>query len=266
MGRGIDVWIVAWGISALISAVAISVRMRLRPRVTGSLTWARQASKISGQMFADFFVTTGAQQLVIFLVPLVSSLAVLGALKAAQVAAGPLQMGLTAASVVAIPSVARLSGEGRLDLAARRGLQLSGAVFVIGVLYTGVLVAVPVDLGMKAFGDSWIKAAHIAGFVGMQCALVGVLQGAIVVLRGTRNTRRGLIVRLWLTPLNILCPIAGAAIDGIRGLGIAMVVTASFAVVIWWGAAWRTVRTMVRQAKARPDGASRAETARERVA
>jgi O-antigen/teichoic acid export membrane protein len=212
-------------------------------------------------MLADFFVYNGGQQLIVFLLPLVAGLTVLGGLKAAQVAAGPLQIAIAAANVIAIPSVARLSREEHFDLAMRRGLQLSAAVFSFGLIYTAVLVAIPLSVGTDAFGASWSNGSQIAGYIGLQCAFSGVAQGALVVLRGTGSTGRGLVVRLWLTPINILVPLAGAALGGLRGLGIAMAATSILALIVWWGAARHTVNL-----KSRPQVSQEEELASEHAA
>jgi O-antigen/teichoic acid export membrane protein len=250
----IDVWVVVWGLAALSSTLIMSALLKLTPRLRGTFRWAREVSKVSIQMLTDFFVATGAQQVIVFILPLVSSLAVLGALKAAQVAAGPLQIAITAANVVTVPTVAKLSSERRFDLAARRGLQLSALIFCVGLLYTLLLAILPAAIGRAAFSASWVKGSEIAVYVGLQFAFLGALQGALVVLRGTRNTRRALIVRLWITPLNILGPLTGAALGGVEGLGIAMVATASFSVMVWWATVWRTVRSTMQPPVGVKDG------------
>lgn len=238
----VSVWIISWATAALVSAIAMSLVLRLPPIVSGTLSWAKERSRVSKQMFADFVVYMGGQQLVVLLLPLVSGLAILGGLKAAQVAAGPLQIALAAANVIAIPSIARLTRQKKFDRVAERGLQLSAAAFGFGLLYTAVIVAMPVSVGSAIFGASWSTGSSFAVYVGIQATLSGVAQGGVVVLRGTGSTGRGLVVRLWMTPLNIALPLVGAAVWGVTGLGVALVAVAAMASAVWWGAGWRTVR------------------------
>lgn len=246
-------WLGIWGLSALLSAATASLRADVWPRIRGVSAWARKVATTSSQMFGDFLVTSGSTQLVVFLLPLVSSLSVLGALKAAQVAIGPLQIAMTAAIVVAIPSVNRLSRAGRGDLALRRGVAVAGLGFAAGCTYAVVVTLVPASWGEQVLGDSWREGDGVVGLIALQYAIIAVLQGATVVLRGTLQTRLALVVRLYVTPGNVLIPLLGAYLGGVRGLGIALAGSAALGAVMWWTA---TVRSpAVRRASGEEPGA-----------
>lgn len=230
----LGLWVGIWGLSALVGAITSTLVLRLRPVITPQKAWLRDLRRTSSQIFADFFVWTGAQQLVIFLLPVVGGLSVLGALKAAQVACGPLNVAMVAAIVVAVPSVAREHSLGNHSLVMRRGIECSGLAVVLGFVFVlGALLA-PEPWGELAFGQSWDQGRHLVVFVALQTIAVGIGQGAQVILRGTQNTGRSLMVRIALAPLQVSAPLAGVAIAAGTGLGVSLVVAAGIGAVAWW--------------------------------
>jgi O-antigen/teichoic acid export membrane protein len=239
----LSLWIAVWAGSALLSGLVLLAIARIAPQFAGIRTLARTAGRTSTQMFGDFFFTVGAQQVVVFALPLVSSLSVLGALKAAQVAIGPLSVLVTAAAVLAIPRIAAASERGRFDTAIRYGWEVAGLLFFVGIAYLVVAISVPTSWGMHLFNESWATGSRLIGFIALQFALIGVIQGSAVVLRGTRNTRTSLVVRICVTPGNIALPLIGAYVDGTRGLGIALVASALIAAIVWWTATLQLHRT-----------------------
>jgi O-antigen/teichoic acid export membrane protein len=219
----------------------------------------RSFASTSAQMTGDFFLMIGAQQATTFALPLVTSLATLGALKAAQVAVGPLTIMLTAATLLVLPSIAKFTAEGRPDRAMRRGAAVSAIAFAAGTVYALIAAIIPAHWGTSLFGQSWAVSPFLVVFVAVQAAAIGLIQGAVLVLRGTRNTGRSLIVRIWVTPLNVAVPLVGAFFGGTRGLGIGLVSSAFFAAAFWWRAAAQVGKdgtSGIVPDEGRPDGLS----------
>jgi O-antigen/teichoic acid export membrane protein len=231
------VWVLVWGLGAVVSVVALGAWARLWPAFGGTLAWARLSMRMSLQMLGDFFLNTGAQQGIIFIVPVISSLRTLGALKAAQLAVSPLQVVLTSVSILVLPGISRAGVRGDMGKAMRRGAQVAALGISMGVIYAGVLAVLPADVGRVLFGDSWGRGARIAPIIALQIGFMGISFGALVFMRGTRTTGRILIVRTFVTPVNVALPIVGLLIGGLQGLALFMAATALLASVAWWRAA-----------------------------
>jgi O-antigen/teichoic acid export membrane protein len=239
----LDVWIAVWVVSAAITATVTAQAASLWPMLRGLRSWAARVGRTSSQLLGDFLFTTGGQQVTVFLLPVVGGLSVLGALKAAQVATGPLNVSMTAVGVLAIPAIAALTAEQKLGAARRRAFHVAAFGCTLGLVFAGAAAVVPERWGHILFGASWLKAPYLIEFVALQVAFVGLIQGAVVLLRGTRNTRRGLLVRIIVTPLNVSAPLVGAALGGTRGLGYALVLATLVAAAVWWVAALRATRS-----------------------
>jgi O-antigen/teichoic acid export membrane protein len=243
--RSLALWIYTWAAAALVSVCASMLATQLRPTVADFDAWMRRVRATSWKLLGDFLVTQGAQQIVLFAIPLLAGLSVLGALKAAQVAVGPMSVCMNGAILLALPSIARATASGRTDIAIRRGAAVSGAGFLLAVVYTTAAVALPAHIGAVFFGESWREGARLLPYVALQYSMIALIMGAVAVLRGTQNTGRSLVVRVGVTPINVGLPLAGAWFGGENGLGIALLASATIGAVVWWMAVvglWRGSR------------------------
>jgi O-antigen/teichoic acid export membrane protein len=232
-------WVLGALVASLVGLVALPVRAE-RPRLRARL---RSVWPVSGPLVGDFALSSGAAQVVVFVLPLVANTALLGSLKAAQVANGPLNITVAAATVICLPVVAGAVDHGSGPAAALRVGRLASATLAgIAVLYGSVLVLLPDTVGRALFGQSWGSGLLVAA-VSVQATMFGITHGALLVLRGSRNTRPALWVRIAVTPLSVVLPVVLTAVWGETGLVAGLLVGAAAMSVISWVVAVRVVRS-----------------------
>lgn len=231
-------WVLGALAANLIGLVALRIRFeRLHLRARLRAVWP-----VSGPLLGDFALSTGLAQLTVFVLPVVASTALLGALKAAQVANGPLNITVAAATVICLPIVAGAvdSGAGRAA-ALRVGRLASASLAGVAIVYGGVLALLPESIGRALFGESWGSGWLVAA-VSVQMVLFGVTHGALLALRGTRNTGTALRVRIAVAPVSVVLPLLLTAFWGQAGLMVGIIVSAATMSVASWIVAARVVR------------------------
>lgn len=228
-------WILGALLADVIGLVAFGIRrepLRLKARLKAM--WP-----VSGPLLGDFALSSGSGQLTIFVLPLVAGTALLGQLKAAQVANGPLNITVAAASVICLPMVAR-AVESDAGRALRIGRLASLALAGVAVVYGAVLVLLPEDVGRALFGESWGSGWLVAA-VSLQMVLFGITHGALLAMRGSRNTRAALRVRIGVAPIAVFLPVVLTAVWGRTGLMVGLVVAAATMSLVSWLVAVRVV-------------------------
>jgi len=226
--------IASWGLGALVSVLVGLAVFRLKPERLPLRTHMKSVWPVSGPLIGDFGLSSASSQILVFMLPLVAGTALLGSLKAAQVANGPLHIATAAAAVICLPLVADAVDAGNGPRAALRIGRLAGATLaVVALSYGALLLLMPDGFGRALFGESWGTGWLVAA-VSLQQVAIGAMQGALLILRGSRNTRRALHVRLAITPVNVLVPVLLTAVWGRAGLIAGIVGTASVTAVIWW--------------------------------
>ncbi|MCF6508463.1 hypothetical protein E9549_13750 [Blastococcus sp. MG754426] len=243
----LGLWILGALLADVIGLAAFGFRrepVRLRQRLKAM--WP-----VSGPLLGDFALSSGSGQLTIFVLPLVAGTALLGQLKAAQVANGPLNITVAAASVICLPMVAR-AVESDAGRALRIGRMASLALAGVAVVYGTVLVLLPEDVGRALFGESWGSGWLVAA-VSLQMVLFGITHGALLAMRGSRNTKAALRVRIGVAPIAVFLPVALTAVWGRTGLMVGLVVAAAIMSLASWLVAVRVVPQTPPDAEG-PDG------------
>ncbi|MGY1987072.1 hypothetical protein ACI792_12670 [Blastococcus sp. SYSU DS0669] len=228
-------WILGALLADVIGLVTFGIRrepVRLRARLKAM--WP-----VSGPLLGDFALSSGSGQLTIFVLPLVAGTALLGQLKAAQVANGPLNITVAAASVICLPMVAS-AVEADARRALRIGRMASLALAGVAVVYGTALVLLPESVGRALFGESWGSGWLVAA-VSAQMVLFGVTHGALLAMRGSRNTAAALRVRIAVAPIAVVLPVALTAVWGRNGLMAGLVIAAATMSLVSWLVAVRVV-------------------------
>ena len=245
--------VAGWGLGALVSVLVGLAVFGIRPQRLALRTHLREVWPVSGGLIGDFALSSASSQVLVFMLPLVAGTALLGSLKAAQVANGPLHIATAAAAVMCLPLVADAVDAGNGRRGALRIGRTAGAVLAtVALVYGAFLVLVPAEVGRALFGESWDTGWLVAA-VSLQQVAIGAMQGALLVLRGSRNTAKAFRVRLAITPLNVLLPVVLTALGGRTGLIIGMIFTSSATAVIWW-----VVASRIRLAERAPESGGEA--------
>jgi O-antigen/teichoic acid export membrane protein len=225
--------LLAWGGAALIAAVLGCFQFRGVPRVLATAGWMRDQRDLLKYYFASFITVMGANQLTLLLIAGLGSAADVGALRAAQVALGPLNLVGYALSAFAVPEISRR------QLSGRRAVQVAGALsavlVAVNLLWGGALLALPDSVGAALLGETWASAQGVlpASLLGTTAIAAGFGAGSLLVARGfAKETFR---INCLLAPGFLVFGVGGLQLAGAPGaalgLSLAQVVVAP---AMWW--------------------------------
>ncbi len=225
--------LLAWGGAALVAAVLGCIQFRGLPRVLASAGWMRDQRDLLKYYFASFITIMGANQLTLLLIAALGTAADVGALRAAQVVLGPLNLVGYALSAFAIPEISRRK------LSGRRAVQAAGALSAVlvaaNLVWGGIMLALPDRVGVALLGDSWEAAQSVlpATLVGLVAIAAGFGASSLLVALGyAKETFR---INCLLAPGFLVFGLGGLELWGAPGaalgLSLAQVVVAP---AIWW--------------------------------
>jgi O-antigen/teichoic acid export membrane protein len=228
------VWVAAWTIGALTSVVVGLLWLRPGCSPSGVRAWTTRTRRLAAGFLSDFVITTGAQQATLMLLPAVSSLGVVAALRTAQVVNGPLNVLMGATAIIVLPAVARRRDANDLTGALRDARRAAVHLVAISAAYLVVLSLALPHWGPSLLGDQWQNSRAVIPVICVHMALMGVLQGPVLTLRGFGRVRSLVLTRLVITPGNMAGPLLGAYFGGAIGMACGMVMSASTAALVWW--------------------------------
>lgn len=221
-----------WGLGALAALIVASFQLSAWPRLAAVVPWVAKHKDITGYMLGQFAVTQGAAQGGVLLFGGVMGVANIGAVRAAQTLTGPLAIVSNAATTYGIPQVARHGKMPRRAMALATAV--SSAMFLVGLVYTAVLLLLPDSVGNAMFGDSWAGASSVLLAVAAGVVISGLKLGPYVFIAA-----RGLVKRSF--PLVVLQSVlltafmaAGAYTHGIVGLAWGMAAAQTLMAPAWF--------------------------------
>lgn len=225
--------VLAWGLPALGGVAFCTIKLRIWPDVRGARRWWRSQHDLAPRYLGEFFASSGANQLALYLVGAIAGLAAAGALRAGQVLLGPLNVLFMGLALVTVPEAVGLAHRSH-DRLLRFSVVLSTALTASALAWGAAVVFLPSSIGESLLGDSWSAAASVAPFMAVAMAGSGAITGAFVGLRALAAARRSLRVRVTLAPLVLASAAVGAYAGGARGAAVGLAATMWVGVVIWW--------------------------------
>ena len=132
-----QIWIpiAIWGATAAAAALYGMHLLEAIPRIRGAVSWLLAQRKLTGYLIAEYFLGQGIAQIGILAVAIVGTEEGVGALRAAQVLIGPLNILGAAAFMFAIPEIAR-----RPQMSQRsRGVFCAGVSSAMGAGHRNLL-------------------------------------------------------------------------------------------------------------------------------
>ena len=252
--EGPRVWVGAWTVGALTSVVVGLLWLRPGWSPSGVRGWMTRTWRLAAGFVSDFVITTGAQQATLLLLPAVSSLGVLAALRTAQVVNGPLNVLIGATAIVLLPSAARRREARNLTGALRDARRAAGHLVAISAVYLVLLSLALPHWGQPLLGDQWQNSRAVIPMICVHMALMGALQGPVLTLRGFGRVRSLVLTRLAITPGNMAAPLVGAYLGGAIGMAWGMLLSASAAALVWWSTLYRFTRAAQACSDGEPPG------------
>lgn len=229
----IDELMLAWGVSAALSAVVGAVLLRVVPRVTAWLAWLREIRDLVRYLLAEYILGLGASQVSVLLVGVIAAPQAVGAIRAAQTLLGPLNILGGACFNFTVPEIAR-----RTHLTAKQrllaGHAVSGLMGSATVVYVVALLLIPDWLGEKIFSDSWAGAAGVLLPLGISALFSSLANGLAGVLYGLGRADRTFRINLLKAPVIVVAVLGGTWLGGAFGAACGMAVAEAFVLPFWY--------------------------------
>lgn len=241
--------ILGWGGAALVAAVLGSLQLRGQPRPVRSLPWLREQRDLLGYYAASFLSVLGANQITLFILAGIGSPAVVGALRAAQVVLGPLNLAGYSLQAFALPEIARRQSSGRQ--AIRIAALISVVMVAIDLAWGLVLLLLPPAVGELLLGASWRRAQSVLAASLLGIVAIGAGLGASILMAARGFAKETFAINALLAPGFLILGtgglLVGGAVGAALGLSLAQVVVAP---ITWW----RVLVLMRREQRDQPDG------------
>jgi O-antigen/teichoic acid export membrane protein len=205
----------------------------LIPRPLAIRAWSREHRDLLPPYIGEVAAYILAGQLVLGAVGLVAGLAVVGALRAAQLLLGPLNVVVQGFYLVAVPEavkVLRRSARRFTELSLAAGLSLAAAA----VAWTLFLVLLPESIGRGLMGDVWDPAHTVLLTWGLAFAAINLGTGASIGLRALAAARRTLRAAVVTSIVGFGGAVVGARLGGLEGSAWGFLITQLFGVGVWW--------------------------------
>jgi O-antigen/teichoic acid export membrane protein len=226
-------FMLAWGISATIAALVAVAQVRLLPQVPLAAEWWRRHRDLSSRYLAENLTVTGGYQLKFYVLAAVGGLAVVGALRAADLLFGGVYVITQGIGLMAVPEAVRLLRQSTLRL--RQFSLLMSALAGGGAIVCGVaLLAIPESLGQRLLQSSWAPASALILPTTVYFTAFGMQMGAWAGLRALAAASRSLLSQGVGSTLSLVGALSGAAAAGAIGAAWGVAVGAVLGTAFWW--------------------------------
>ncbi|MCI4673458.1 hypothetical protein [Candidatus Mycolicibacterium alkanivorans] len=224
--------LLGWGLGAALGAgVALATLPQLRPRVSGASRWIAQRRVAGAQFAGDFIAASGIGQAATALIPVVSSLAVAGGLRAGYVIVGPLNVAYSAMIVFLIPRIRRSSSPHRALPSPVPAVTAAFAAFC-GLCALAVTL-VPSRWGEFALGPSWYEGRPVAPLLIATYLFNAIAQVFVQVMRLRDSAGLIILLRPFASVIQAVALITGAAVGGVIGAGVGSALAALLSIWAW---------------------------------
>lgn len=237
--------LVGWGGAAGVAAVVGCLQFKAGPHLGSSLRWLARQRDLLGYYAASFFSVMGASQLTMLLIGTLGEPADVGALRAAAVVLGPLNLLGYSLSAFAVPEVSRRQLTG--STAVKVGVAISAVMVFADVVFGGVLLALPEWLGQELLGDSWASAQAVLLPSLLAVVAVGVGFGSTIIMQARGFAKDAFWTSAVLAPAFPLFGLLGLHLGQAWGAAVGLALAQWIVVPVSW---WRVLVRLRQEAAA----------------
>lgn len=223
---------VGWGAAATAAAAYGVVQAGTAPRMREARAWWREHRGLIPAYVGEFGATAGAEHLSLFAIGGVANLAVVGALRAAEIVLGPVRSLFQGVRQVAQPEAVRIVATQRhlVRSAALLSLGLAGIAVIGGI----ALLLLPDAVGQSLLRDTWFEAKPVLLPTALAVAGSGALVGAQMGLHALVAVRRTLSSRVILSAMLVVFKVGGATVGGAVGAASGGALAMAAGAALWW--------------------------------
>jgi O-antigen/teichoic acid export membrane protein len=226
-------FVLGWGVAATLAALAGAVQARLVPRPSAAAGWLRQHRELAPRYLAENLSFSAATQLRLYGLSAVAGLAAVGALRAAELLLGPLNVVIMGIGLIGVPegaSVLRRSPRRLWPFCLVLGALQAAAALVWGL----TMLLLPDGVGVRLLGPSWHPASELLVPVTINVALTGFWIGAWTGLRALGVARRSLRAQAYGSTAFLAGALLGAWLAGAAGAAWGGAAGTAVATGVWW--------------------------------
>jgi len=241
------------GGSATIAAMAGVLQTRIRPRPRLARSWWREHRDLGPRYLTEAAANTGAAQAAWYGVGIVAGLSAVGAVRAALLMFGPLQILSTGIGLVAIPEGVRLMNRSLSDLELG-AVAMSAGLGIVAIGWGAVLVLIPESFGVWLMGSTWNVVVPLLLPLAVTFAGLLAMTGPMMTLRSVANSRRSLRAGVVTSAATIVFIVAGAAVGSALGSAWGAAIAAWLGTAAWWRQSLLAIRDRRREVTAAAGG------------
>jgi O-antigen/teichoic acid export membrane protein len=232
-GSSASALVLTWGLTGGLAAVFGIIQTGALPRLQDTRRWLIGHWNQSGFYVAEWVLVLGATQISLLVVAASGSVRDIGALRAAQVLLGPLNLLAISAYDFLMSELARRPKKRKREL-VRAAVLTSGALGLICLSWGAVLLALPNSIGRQLLGDTWeLTRVVLPASILWACAIV-LSTGPAVVLRVLGRARVGFVINAVTAPLLIVLGLLGLHLGGAAGAAAGFALANGLTGPVWW--------------------------------
>ncbi len=232
-GLSLTTIVLAWGVAANLAAIVAVLQSGRRPDVGAARAWLGAHRDLWPRFTGEFVALTGSWQLALLGLAIVAGLDTVGALRAAQLLVGPLNVAFLAVPLVAVPESQRL-WHGARGEPVQHAFVIAGLLAALAVVWGAVVSLLPDSLGRDLLGATWTDARALLPAVAGVMVGVGVTLGALCALRVLAAARDSLVARMASASLVVAAVLGGGAIAGASGAAWGWAIASLLGAAVWW--------------------------------
>lgn len=240
----LPVVVACWAGSASVAAMIGAVRERAWPEVANGMAWIRHHRSIGVRFSVEFLVVNGLPQVVLLLLAVLSGYAEAGAYRGAVVLLGPAALAGIGTAAAVQPEIVRLGrgsrGNERVAIAAVSG------VGVLALVWTAVLIALPLGVGEFVLGDVWALARPVVLPLGLTITGTTVSAVGVGLLHALGAAGKSLRASVLGSTTMFVAGVVGLALGGAVGAAWGQALPAWFAAGLVLRALFATLRQQAR--------------------
>jgi len=225
-------FVLVWGVPGAAAALFGLGQLRIVPSPLRVRDWLSRQSDIAFRFAAEFVVYRGAVQLALYVVGVVSGLAALGALRAAQALYGPLNVLFLGIAAAAVPEAVRLA-DGSTRQLVRLVRIVAVSLALVAAVWCVALVGLPGAAGEALLGKTWTSARPVLIPTGILMIASGASMGPWVGVRALAAARESLRARMILAAGTLVAAVGGALLDGVVGAATGIGAAALGGALVW---------------------------------
>ncbi|HET6985502.1 MAG TPA: hypothetical protein VFI00_02765 [Kribbella sp.] len=231
----------AWGLGAVIAAVAGRFQAGVSPRRQLIREWVRRNWDLSPKYVGEMLAVSGTIQVYMLGITAAAGLAATAGIRGAQVLLGPVNVLNQGIRMISVPEAARALRHSyrRLWLV---GLAISFGVGAGALAWGAIFLLLPPVVGRQLLGPGvWAEAHEVLVPVILLQAFGASNAGAFAILRALTAATRGLRVRLISSVILITCGVGGAYLWGPKGAAWGLAAASLTTILLWWNQAHRAI-------------------------